>query len=607
MALSPFPVNLSPFPFSENEMRSHLCGSINERLDGQTATLCGWVARARDLGGLIFIGLRDHSGLIQVVVEPDNEPAFAVAEKLRQEFCVRIRGQVRLRPESQWNPDMATGKVELLAETVELLNASAPLPLLMTDEDGEEVRLRYRYLDLRRERMQNNLRLRARLNSAIRGYLEGHDFVDTETPILTKATPEGARDYLVPSRVHPGSFFALPQSPQIFKQLLMMAGLDRYYQIARCFRDEDLRADRQPEFTQLDLEMSFAQESDVQSIAEGMIRQVFRYVIGVELHGPFPRMTYAEAITRYGSDKPDLRIPLELVTICDAVRQVDFKVFAEPANDPACRVAALRVPGGASLSRKQIDGYTELVAKYGARGLAWMKVNARSAGADGVQSPVAKFLDAASIEAILEATAADSGDILFFGAGPKPVVAAFLGALRLSVGRDFDLVEDGWRPLWVVDFPMFEYDPEEQRYYALHHPFTAPAVADAEALRADPANALSRGYDLVLNGAEIGGGSIRIHDPKLQQTVFDLLGIDEAEAHARFGFLLEALRYGCPPHGGIAFGIDRIAALMAGEDSIREVIAFPKTTTASCPLTSAPAAVDQAQLDELRLAVQRSK
>ncbi len=588
-------------------MRSHLCSSINERLDGQTATLCGWVSRARDLGGLIFIGLRDHSGVLQVVVEPDNKPAFAVAEKLRQEFCVRIKGTVRMRPESQWNPDMATGKVELLAESVELLNASAPLPLLMTDEDGEEVRLRYRYLDLRRERMQKNLRLRARLNSAIRSYLEKHDFVDTETPILTKATPEGARDYLVPSRVHPGSFFALPQSPQIFKQLLMMAGLDRYYQIARCFRDEDLRADRQPEFTQLDLEMSFAQESDVQSIAEGMIRQVFRNVIGVELHGPFPRISYAEAMSRYGSDKPDLRIPLELVTICDAVRQVDFKVFAEPANDPACRVAALRVPGGASLSRKQIDGYTELVAKYGARGLAWMKVNDRAAGAEGVQSPVAKFLDPGSVDAILTATGAETGDILFFGAGPKPTVAAFLGALRLAVGRDFNLVEAGWRPLWVVDFPMFEYDAEDKRYYALHHPFTAPSVADAEALRADPANALSRGYDLVLNGAEIGGGSIRIHDPALQQTVFDLLGINETEAKARFGFLLEALRYGCPPHGGIAFGIDRIAALMAGEDSIREVIAFPKTTTASCPLTSAPAAVDAAQLDELRLSIRQAE
>jgi aspartyl-tRNA synthetase len=582
-------------------MRTHLCGNINEKLAGQSVTLCGWVARSRDLGGLIFIGLRDHAGVLQVIVEPDNTAAFAVAEKLRNEFCIRVSGKVRLRPESQWNPDMTTGKVELLADTVEILNASAPLPLLMNDEDGEEVRLKYRYLDLRRDRMQNNLRLRSRLNRAIRSYLDSHDFVDAETPILTRATPEGARDYLVPSRVHPGSFFALPQSPQIFKQLLMMSGLDRYYQIARCFRDEDLRADRQPEFTQLDLEMAFVRESDVQAIAEGMIRSVFRQVLDVELPGPFPRMPWSEAMERYGSDKPDLRIPLELVTICEQVREVDFKVFAEPANDPAGRVAALRVPGGASLSRKQIDGYTEYVARYGARGLAWMKVNDRSAGVDGVQSPVAKFLTADSVTGILEATGAEDGDIVFFGAGPKPVVAAFLGALRLQVGRDFELVEDGWRPLWVVDFPMFEFDSDEQRYYALHHPFTAPAADDAQALRSDPVNALSRGYDMVLNGSEIGGGSIRIHDPQLQQAVFDLLGIDEVEARNRFGFLLEALRYGCPPHGGIAFGIDRVAALMAGEDSIREVIAFPKTTTAACPLTGAPAAVDQAQLDELRL------
>lgn len=587
-------------------MRSHLCGNINESLEGQTVTLCGWVARSRDLGGLIFIGLRDHAGVLQVVVEPENKPAFAVGEKLRNEFCIKVTGKVRLRPESQWNPDMLTGKVELLADSVELLNASAPLPLLMNDDDGEEIRLKYRYLDLRRDRMQRNLRLRASLTRAIRRYLESHDFIDTETPILTKATPEGARDYLVPSRVHPGSFFALPQSPQIFKQLLMMSGMDRYYQIARCFRDEDLRADRQPEFTQLDLEMAFVNESDVQAIAEGMIRSVFREVLDVELPGPFPRMSWHEAMRRFGSDKPDLRIPLELVTICDQVRQVDFKVFAEPANDPQSRVAALRVPTGASLSRKQIDEYAALAGKYGAKGLAWMKVNDRAGGAEGVQSPVAKFLDPASIEGILEATAAESGDLLFFGAGLKPVVAAFMGAVRLQVGRDFDLVEAGWRPLWVVDFPMFEHDPEEDRYYALHHPFTAPAVADPAALSADPVNALSRGYDLVLNGSEIGGGSIRIHNPELQQAVFELLGIDEDEAKKRFGFLLEALRYGCPPHGGIAFGIDRVAALMAGEDSIREVIAFPKTASAICPLTSAPAPVDSDQLKELGIAVSKS-
>ena len=588
-------------------MRTHLCGSINESLAGQTVTLCGWVARARDLGGLIFIGLRDHVGVLQVIVEPDNTTAFKVAESLRNEFVVCVTGTVRMRPESQWNPDMSTGKVELLADEVRLLNASAPLPLLMTDDDGEEVRLKYRYLDLRRQRMQNNLRLRSKLTGAIRRYLEDHDFLDMETPILTKATPEGARDYLVPSRVHPGSFFALPQSPQIFKQLLMMSGMDRYYQIARCFRDEDLRADRQPEFTQLDLEMAFVEEADVQSIAEGMIRAVFRDVLDIELPGPFPRMSWAEAMRRFGSDKPDLRIPLELVTICDQVRDVEFKVFSGPANDPASRVAALRVPGGASLSRKQIDDYAALTAKYGAKGLAWMKVNDREAGLEGVQSPIAKFLEANAVADILKTTDAETGDLLFFGAGLKPTVAAFMGALRLKVGRDFDLVESGWRPLWVVDFPMFEFDDEDQRFYALHHPFTAPSAPDAEDLRADPGTALSRAYDLVLNGSEIGGGSIRIHDSSIQKAVFDLLGIDEQEAQKRFGFLLDALRYGCPPHGGIAFGIDRIAALMAGEDSIREVIAFPKTASALCPLTSAPAPVDQDQLEELGIALNHSE
>ena len=588
-------------------MRTQLCGQVDESLTDQRVAVCGWVGRARDFGGLIFIGLRDHAGVLQVVVEPDNAEAFAVAEKLRNEYCVRITGTVRMRPESQWNEDMATGKVELLADTVELLNASAPLPLLMTDEDGEEVRLRYRYLDLRRERLQKNLRLRARLNSAIRASLEAQGFIDTETPILTRATPEGARDYLVPSRVHPGSFFALPQSPQIFKQLLMMSGLDRYYQIARCFRDEDLRADRQPEFTQLDLEMSFVEEADVQGVAEGMIRDVFGKVLDVELPDPFPRMAWDEAMARYGSDKPDLRIDMELVTLCEHVRHVEFKVFSGPANDPASRVAALKVPGGAQLSRKQIDEYTEYVGRYGAKGLAWMKVNNAAGGLEGIQSPVAKFLDEKAVSGILETTGATDGDILFFGAGPRQTVNTFLGALRLKVARDLDLVGEGWKPLWVVDFPMFEYDEEDQRYYALHHPFTAPAVPDAGALKVDPAGALSRAYDLVLNGAEIGGGSIRIHNPELQQAVFDVLGIDEQEAKARFGFLLEALRYGCPPHGGIAFGIDRVAALMAGEDSIREVIAFPKTTTVGCLLTGAPAAVDEGQLDELRLALKPSK
>jgi len=582
-------------------MRSHLCGEVTETLDGQQVTVCGWVNRARDLGGLIFVGLRDHAGVLQVVVEPDNKPAFAEAEKLRNEFCVRLTGTVRMRPESQWNPDMSTGKVEVVADSVEILNAAAPLPLLMSDEDGEEVRLKYRFLDLRRPRLQRNLRLRSKLTGAIRQFLDAREFVDAETPILTRATPEGARDYLVPSRVQPGSFFALPQSPQIFKQILMMAGLDRYYQIARCFRDEDLRADRQPEFTQLDMEMAFVDEADVKGTAEKLIRQVFKDVLEVDLPDPFPSMTYAEAMRRYGSDKPDLRIDLELVTICEHVRHVEFKVFSGPAIDPASRVAALRVPGGAELTRKQIDGYTEFVGRYGARGLAWMKVNDAAAGLEGVQSPVAKFLDEKAVSGILSETGARDGDILFFGAGEKPVVSTFLGALRLQVARDLDLVQAGWKPLWVVDFPMFEYDIDDGRYYALHHPFTAPAVNDGDALKADPVNALSRAYDMVLNGSEIGGGSIRIHDPKLQQAAFDVLGIDETEAKARFGFLLEALKYGCPPHGGIAFGIDRIAALMAGEDSIREVIAFPKTANASCLMTGAPAAVEAQQLEELHL------
>lgn len=582
-------------------MRSHLCGRVDETLKGRPVTLCGWVARARDLGGVVFIGLRDHAGVCQVVVEPDNHDAFGVAEKLRNEFCVRLTGRVRLRPESQWNPDMATGKVEVVADTIEILNAAAPLPLLMTDEDGEEVRLKYRYLDLRRARMQNNLRLRAKLTSAIRRFLEGREFVDLETPILTRATPEGARDYLVPSRVNAGRFYALPQSPQIFKQLLMMSGMDRYYQIARCFRDEDLRADRQPEFTQLDIEMAFVDERDVQENAESLVRQVFRDVLDVELPQAFPRMSWQEAMQRYGSDKPDLRIALELVDVDDLVAGVEFKVFSGPAADAGSRVAVLRVPGGAELSRKQIDDLAEFAGKYGAKGLAWIKVNRAGAGLDGVQSPVAKFLDDATVDAIVARCAAADGDLLLFGAGPKSTVAAFMGALRLKVGRDRDLVEAGWKPLWVIDFPMFEYDDTDQRYYALHHPFTAPAVADATALKADPAAALSRGYDLVLNGAEIGGGSIRIHDPALQQAAFDVLGIGEDEAKARFGFLLEALRYGCPPHGGIAFGIDRIAALMAGEESIREVIAFPKTTTAGCPLTGAPSAIDAAQLAELHI------
>lgn len=588
-------------------MRTHLCGDITDKLNEQTITVCGWVDRARDLGGLIFVGLRDHKGLLQVVIEPDNIEAFRVGESLRNEFCIQVTGHVRLRPQSQWNEDMATGRVELVAHQLNVLSPAAPLPLLMSDEDGEEVRLKYRYLDLRRERLQKNLRLRTRLTRAIRHYLDGHDFQDIETPILTRATPEGARDYLVPSRVQQGRFFALPQSPQLFKQLLMMGGMDRYYQIARCFRDEDLRADRQPEFTQLDLEMAFVEERDVQAVAEGMIRSVFHSVLGVSLPDPFPRMTWAEAMRRFGSDKPDLRNPLEMVTICQQVKDVDFKVFSEPATDPACRVVAMRVPQGATLTRRQIDELTEYVARFGAKGLAWMKVNDLAKGAEGIQSPILKFLHAEALAGILEVTGAQDGDAIFFGAGLKPVVAQYMGALRNRLGQELGLIGEGWAPLWVVDFPMFEDDPDTQRLYALHHPFTAPAVPDPDALKQNPTHAVSRAYDLVLNGAEIGGGSIRIHDQVMQQAVFDLLGINAEEAKMRFGFLLEALRYGPPPHGGIAFGIDRIAALMAGEASIRDVIAFPKTTNAGCPLTGAPSMVDSDQLDELAIALKATQ
>ena len=581
-------------------MRTHLCGETDERLAGQPVTLCGWVDRRRDLGGLIFIGLRDRAGVVQVVVEPDS-PVFADAESLRNEYCVRIGGTVRMRPESQWNEAMATGKIEVVADTVELLNASAPMPLLMTDEDGEEVRLKYRYLDLRRPRMQHNLRLRARLYRAIRHSLDDQGFNELDTPILTKATPEGARDYLVPARVQPGQFYALPQSPQLFKQLFMMAGMDRYYQIARCFRDEDLLADRQPEFTQLDIEMAFVEEPDVQNLSETMMREVFRETLDVELPDPFPRLTWRGAMERYGSDKPDLRIPLELVSVDEHVAHVEFRVFAGPANDEGSRVAALRVPGAAGLSRKQLDDYAGYAGRYGARGLAWIKVNDAAAGLDGLQSPIAKFLDEQAWQGISAATGAASGDLLFFGAGDWLTVSTFMGALLVKVGRDLGLVGEGWQPLWVTEFPMFEWDDDEGRFLAMHHPFTAPAGNDAEALAADPANALSKGYDMVLNGAEIGGGSIRIHRPEMQQAVFSLLGIGEEEAQQKFGFLLEALRYGCPPHGGIAFGLDRIAALMAGEESIRDVIAFPKTTTAQCLLTGAPSRVPEEQVAELHI------
>jgi aspartyl-tRNA synthetase len=581
-------------------MRTHLCGEVNEQLASQAVQLCGWVDRRRDLGGLIFIGLRDHSGVVQVVVEPES-PAFSDAEAVRNEYCVRVSGQVRMRPESQWNEAMATGKIEIVADRVELLNASAPMPLLMTDEDGEEIRLKYRYLDLRRPRMQNNLRTRARMYRAIRRSLDNKGFTELETPILTKATPEGARDYLVPSRVHAGQYYALPQSPQLFKQLLMMSGMDRYYQIARCFRDEDLRADRQPEFTQLDIEMAFVEEAGVQELAESMIREVFRDTLGVELPDPFPKFNWREAMERYGSDKPDLRVPMELVSVDEHVAHVDFRVFSGPASDEGSRVAALRVPGGAELSRRQIDEYSDYVGRYGARGLAWIKVNDAGAGLEGLQSPIAKFLDDRAWQGIAAATSVESGDILFFGAGEWLTVSTFMGELLVRVGHDRGLVAEGWQPLWINEFPMFEWDDDGGRYLAMHHPFTAPARAAPEALLANPADSPSKGYDMVLNGTEIGGGSIRIHNPEMQQAVFQLLGIGAEEAQLKFGFLLEALRYGCPPHGGIAFGLDRIAALVSGEPSIRDVIAFPKTTTAQCLLTSAPSPVPDEQVAELHI------
>lgn len=587
-------------------MRSHYCGHLNKSLAGQTVELCGWVNRRRDLGGLIFIDMRDREGVVQVVVDPDMADVFEVANQLRNEFCIKLTGEVRARPESQANQDMATGEVEVLATGLSIINRSDVLPLDFNQKNSEEQRLKYRYLDLRRPEMSDRIKLRAKASSFVRRFLDSNGFLDIETPVLTKATPEGARDYLVPSRVHKGSFYALPQSPQLFKQLLMMSGFDRYYQIVKCFRDEDLRADRQPEFTQIDIETSFMTSDEVRAVTEKMVRDMWLELLNVDL-GEFPVMPYSEAMRRFGSDKPDLRNPMEMVDVADLLKNVEFKVFSGPANDAKGRVAALRVPGGAALSRKQIDEYTSFVGIYGAKGLAWLKVNDLAAGMEGIQSPVAKFLNEEIISSIIERTGAQTGDIILFGADKANVVSEAIGALRLKVGKDLGLTnESAWAPLWVVDFPMFEAD-DEGHVSAMHHPFTSPLNMTAEELKANPENALSNAYDMVLNGYEVGGGSVRIHDAKMQAAVFDLLGIDAAEQQLKFGFLLDALKFGTPPHAGLAFGLDRLVMLLCGTENIRDVIAFPKTTAAACLLTDAPSAANPAALEELAIAVTAAK
>ena len=584
--------------------RSNYCGLVTSKNIDEEITLCGWVDRRRDHGGVIFVDLRDREGIVQVVFDPDAGEFFTQADKVRSEYVLKVTGRVRARSEATVNPNMATGEIEVYGTALEILN-SAETPPFQLDEHvtvGEDIRLKYRYMDLRRTEMQNSLRFRSKITSSIRNYLVDNGFLDIETPIMTRATPEGARDYLIPSRTHPGQFFAMPQSPQLFKQLLMVSGFDRYYQIAKCFRDEDLRADRQPEFTQIDIEASFIDEEEIMSITENMIRGIFAEHLDLDL-GDFPRMTYPEAMEKYGSDKPDLRIPLELVEIKDLLKDIEFKVFAGPANDPACRVTALKVTGGAEISRKQIDDYTKFVSIYGAKGLAWIKVNEIEAGIEGLQSPIIKFLGDEVTMNIMQRLDAQNGDILFFGADKSQIVSEALGALRCKVGEDLNLYTCDWAPLWVIDFPMFE-TTDSGELTPLHHPFTAPSCSREE-LQANPAEALSRAYDMVLNGCELGGGSIRIHDQDMQSTVFDVLNISEEEQREKFGFLLDALKFGAPPHGGLAFGLDRLIMLMVGADSIRDVIAFPKTQSAACLLTDAPGEVDSAQLRELSIKLRK--